>query len=87
MRSIVIACVKSWNINYTKIFKEKNSQYKVDIITNPQNLKLKRLENINPEYIFFPYWSWKITPEIYEKYQCIGFHITDLPYGRGGSPL
>src|SRR5690606_29153499 len=25
--------------------------------------------------------------EIFEKYECIVFHMTDLPYGRGGSPL
>ncbi len=41
----------------------------------------------NPDYIFFPHWSWKIPPEIFEKYECIAFHMTDLPYGRGGSPL
>lgn len=24
---------------------------------------------------------------IFERYECIVFHMTDLPYGRGGSPL
>jgi len=37
--------------------------------------------------LFFPHWSWKIPKESYENYECIGFHITDLPYGRGGTPL
>jgi len=39
------------------------------------------------DYIFFPFWSWIIPPEIYEVWECIGFHMTDLPFGRGGSPL
>ena len=37
--------------------------------------------------VFFPYWSFKISKELLNKYECIGFHMTDLPYGRGGSPL
>lgn len=37
--------------------------------------------------LFFFHWSWIIPPGIYEKYECILFHMTDLPYGRGGSPL
>lgn len=40
-----------------------------------------------PSYVFFPHWSWKISPEIFEKFECVVFHMTDLPYGRGGSPL
>jgi len=44
-------------------------------------------EVAEPRYIFFPHWSWKIPKEVYEKYECIAFHMTDLPYGRGGSPL
>ena len=45
------------------------------------------LKTHTPQYIFFPYWSWKIPPEIFEEYECIAFHMTNLPYGRGGSPL
>ena len=39
------------------------------------------------DYIFFIHWSDLIPKEIYENYKCIVFHMTDLPYGRGGSPL
>ena len=28
-----------------------------------------------------------ILTKIYENYESILFHMTDLPYGRGGSPL
>lgn len=37
--------------------------------------------------IFVPFYSKKIPKEIYEKYEVIIFHMTDVPYGRGGSPL
>lgn len=45
------------------------------------------LNSIQPEYIFIPHWSHIISNEIFENYVCIIFHMTDLPYGRGGSPL
>ena len=39
------------------------------------------------DYIFVPFWSWYIPAEIYKKWNVVIFHMTDLPYGRGGSPL
>ena len=47
----------------------------------------KTLAQLNPSYIFIPHWSYIIDPEIYAAYRCVIFHMTDLPYGRGGSPL
>jgi methionyl-tRNA formyltransferase len=42
---------------------------------------------LDPRYIFFPHWSYIIPSEIYSNFECVVFHMTDLPYGRGGSPL
>jgi methionyl-tRNA formyltransferase len=56
-------------------------------ITKKRDLSLENLKKINPRYIFFPHWSWKVEPEIFETYDCIVFHTAPLPYGRGGSPI
>jgi len=45
------------------------------------------LANLKPDKIFILHWSKKIAEEIFSKYECISFHMTDLPFGRGGSPL
>jgi len=45
------------------------------------------LKEIGPDKIFMPHWSNIIAGEIYNNYECVVFHMTDLPYGRGGSPL
>lgn len=45
------------------------------------------LSQINATQIFFPHWSHIIPAEIFENFECVIFHMTDLPYGRGGSPL
>ena len=56
-------------------------------ITEKSDLTLENLMKINPRFIFFPHWSFIVPHEIFEKFECVIFHMTDLPYGRGGSPL
>jgi methionyl-tRNA formyltransferase len=82
----LIATIKSWNIEKAKAFKVKKDE-DLAIITDPEELTYERIKQINPRYIFFPHWSWKIPKEIYANFECIVFHMTDLPFGRGGSPL
>jgi len=38
-------------------------------------------------YVFFPHWSDIVPLHILEASECVCFHMTDVPYGRGGSPL
>mgnify|MGYP001228897297 CR=1 FL=1 len=52
---------------------------------NKNNFFQTDTKNINK--IFIPHWSYKIPKVIYENYECVLFHMTDLPFGRGGSPL
>jgi len=67
----------------TNLFKKDNIFY----IKNKNDLTYSNLVQYNPEYVFFPHWSYIISKEIYENFNCIIFHMTDLPFGRGGSPL
>ena len=53
----------------------------------PEELTAQAVRQFSPRYIFVLHWSWKVPPEIYENYECVCFHMTDVPYGRGGSPL
>ena len=85
MTNYVIASSKDW-------FKEhpKSNEYRnlnLFVITKKEDLSLEYLETINPRYIFFPHWSWKVSSEIYERFECVVFHTAPLPYGRGGSPI
>lgn len=56
-------------------------------IVSPEELKGIGSWPVRPDWIFFPHWSWIIPEEIYANFRCVIFHMTDLPYGRGGSPL
>lgn len=85
---IMIVTIKQWNIeNYKKIVMNSQSDIEWKIIIDKNELCIDNIKKFNPDYIFFPHWSWIIPKEIYENYKCILFHMTDLPFGRGGSPL
>jgi methionyl-tRNA formyltransferase len=67
----------------TSLFLKRN----VVFIKEKADLFLDNLKKINPKYVFFPHWSHIIPSAIYENFQCIVFHMTNLPFGRGGSPM
>jgi methionyl-tRNA formyltransferase len=57
------------------------------IIEAKADLTLERLRELKPTYVFFPHWSYIIPSEIFTEFECVIFHMTDVPFGRGGSPL
>lgn len=56
-------------------------------INNPDVLTSETLLKIQPRLVFFLHWSLKVPSDITSAFECVGFHMTDLPYGRGGTPL
>ena len=82
----VIASEKVWNENiHTSL--NKNVDCEFILLSSRLDLNIDNLRAINPKIIFFPHWSYLIPEEIYDEFECVVFHMTDLPYGRGGSPL
>lgn len=81
----IVAAVGSWN---KEIFEDRKNKLDGNwyYCSSPQELSFL-LKNHHPKYIFFLHWRWLVLKEILEKNECICFHMTDLPYGRGGSPL
>jgi len=82
----LVVTIKPWNI---KVYNEAIKYYKGKwhLITEPTKLTVDNIKSINPKYIFFPHWSNIVPSEILDTATCVCFHETDLPYGRGGSPL
>ena len=75
----IIVTKKKWDLkNFSKLDKKF-------IILKKLNKKL--LNDINPKIIFFIHWSELIKYSLYNKYLCIQFHASDLPKGKGGSPI
>lgn len=85
---IVIATIKSWNIERAIALKNKyEGIHEIIIYTRKEELTYEGLCEAAPDYVLFPHWSYIIPKSITDNFECVVFHMTDLPYGRGGSPL
>ncbi len=82
----MIATIHPWNVQR---FMEYRGRLPGEwhLVLSPKDLTAARVAAIKPRYLFFPHWSWKVPREVFEQTESILFHMTDLPYGRGGSPL
>ena len=56
-------------------------------MTGKSDLNEDFLRAFAPRYLFFPHWSFIVSKPILASHECVCFHMTDVPYGRGGSPL
>ena len=84
--SYIVCGSKSWN---RRVFDDSISTMPGiwHFFSTKEELTVAALKKIQPRYIFFLHWSWIVPREIADSYECVNFHMTDLPYGRGGSPL
>jgi methionyl-tRNA formyltransferase len=82
---LVVGC-KPWN---RRVFSEKLAELpgRWRYVDSPDALNAVDFEAYQPRYVFFLHWSWKVPPQITDRFECVCFHMTDVPYGRGGSPL
>lgn len=71
---------------HEELVRSLKTDYRADSVSTPETLKAACLAT-QYDYVFFPHWSFIIPASVYEKSECVLFHMTDLPYGRGGSPL
>lgn len=87
MENILVVSEKSWNKELVSYLQSTMPQYAFYLISQKEDFTVERIGSISPVKIFIPHWSYIIPSAIFERYECIVFHMTDLPYGRGGSPL
>ncbi len=86
MTSYAVATIKPWNV---AAFARRTGALPGTwhLIDSAEGLSPDALARLAPRYVFFPHWSWKVPAEILDRYECVCFHMADVPYGRGGSPL
>jgi len=86
MDTYVIVSEKIWNKTLLEKLKGKIKANWI-LIDNKESFSFENILKIAPSKVFIPHWSYYIPKEIYSQFECIVFHETDLPFGRGGSPV
>ena len=83
----IIVSEKEWNKELISTLRNQHKNANWVLIDAKDDFNIHTLQALQVNKIFIPHWSYIIPEEIYANYECIVFHMTDLPYGRGGSPL
>lgn len=86
-RTFVVAAVGEWNkVKYEELGTQLPGRW--FFASSPFELdQLLEKEELKPTFIFFLHWRWIVPERIFKPFDCVCFHMTDVPYGRGGSPL
>lgn len=86
MNNYVLVSEKDWhNDLFESLKKQVNGNW--IWIREREEFTDRKLSALNPTWVFIPHWSYIIPKGIYDTFTCVVFHMTDLPFGRGGSPL
>ena len=85
-RTYLVAAVKRWNVDeFARRVPALAGRWL--LVTDPATLDAALVRSLQPQYVFFPHWSWTVPDDVLATGECVCFHMTDVPYGRGGSPL
>ncbi|MDC1382747.1 methionyl-tRNA formyltransferase [Candidatus Puniceispirillum sp.] len=84
MKIIIAAKHDRYKIVVKQLFK---AGVYVEYCKTPKELNNAINQPLKFDHIFFLHWSWVVPKTVFKKIHCVIFHMTDLPYGRGGSPL
>lgn len=82
----IVASLHEWN---EAAFEDqiRHLPGKWEYVSSRETLESALAKPARPRYVFFPHWSYKVPDAVIDDFECIAFHMTDVPYGRGGSPL
>ena len=82
----LVATVRPWNIRaFESTIKHFPGEW--HLVSEPKELTEDLVRDVEPRYIFFPHWNKVVPAEILALAECVSFHETQLPFGRGGSPI
>ena len=85
-RPLLLLSGRPWNSDLADRLSRRLDR-PVENISAPSQLTSEVVSAIDPLWIFVPHWSHLIPESIWGSWPTVIFHMTDLPYGRGGSPL
>lgn len=83
--TFIFASCKEWHRSHFERLRSEGTAQWI-WVSEPAELN-EAVSQTEPRYIFFLHWNWYVPTEVWSRHECVCFHMTDVPYGRGGSPL
>jgi len=87
MEKVILVTDKNWHDQLHKNLCSDKYELECLRISDREKFTHEICNSFSPNWIFIPHWSFMIPEEFFKNFRCVVFHMTDLPYGRGGSPL
>lgn len=85
-RCYVVVSQRPWNAELASRLAARTGE-RIVAVHGAEELVPARLDSLRPRFVFIAHWSTRIPEEVWSAHECVIFHMTDVPYGRGGSPL
>lgn len=85
-KKYIFASSKPWHKSFPADF-NLGAKDQIQWVHTREELERHTHSSQNIRYIFFLHWNWLVPESIWKTHECVCFHMTDVPYGRGGSPL
>jgi len=70
-----------------KLINKLKNIYKEFICLNENNFDILNIYTSYNCKVFFLHWNYIVPKEVYNNYECINIHTSNLPEGKGGSPI
>lgn len=86
MHTAVLASDRPWTDGLAQRLSQRTG-WAVHDVSDERGLARDALDRIRPDLVLIPFWSRIVPPEIHEAFECVIFHSSQVPYGRGGSPI
>ena len=64
-----------------------NRKHESWLFVNNKDTLVSVIKQNTIDKIFFLHWSYIVPKAIYDTYECINIHTSNLPDGKGGSPM
>jgi len=86
MNRYLVCTIKPWHLAQFEKYSTTMSG-KWALVSDPKELTYEFVQELKPTIVFFPHWSWRVDKKIIKNFTCVCFHSSDVPFGRGGSPI
>ena len=86
MKHYVIATQREWGVKAFELITQHDDDKQWTLACDWVSLR-NAIYIYEPRFVFCLNWSSYVPPDVLAMAECVNFHCTELPFGRGGAPI